>query len=359
MGVNIKFWKGKRVLVTGHSRFKGSWLSIWLEEIGAKVIGVSLDAPTVPSIFQKANIADDLTSIRQDIRDGERLKTIFKKYQPEIVFHLAAQPLVRQSYQKPVETYEINVMGTLHVLEAIRNCNSVRSAVLITTDKCYENKEWDWGYRENEPMGGHDPYSSSKASCELLIASYRSSYYSIKTHNQHNTAIASVRAGNVIGGGDWAKDRLIPDIIRAIQKNIPVSIRYPNAIRPWQHVLEPLYGYLKLAECLFKDGDKYAEGWNFGPRDDDAKPVIWIVNKVLDLWGGGTSIVDHGDHLHEAGLLKLDCSKAHNRLDWQPIWSLEMALHKIVEWHKYEIENEGSVKSICIKQIHDYMKGTK
>jgi CDP-glucose 4,6-dehydratase len=355
MGVNTNFWKDKKVLVTGHTGFKGSWLSIWLEEMGSKVVGISLDAPTVPSIFKKAGIEKDIISLHQDIRDGERLKALFEEYQPEIVFHLAAQPLVRHSYKNPVETYETNVMGTLHVLEAIRSCKSVKSAVLITTDKCYKNKEWDWGYREIDSMGGHDPYSSSKACCELLIESYRDSYYPKENYSQHKVAIASVRAGNVIGGGDWAKDRLIPDIIRAIQNDTPVGVRYPEAIRPWQHVLEPLYGYLKLAEYLFKDGSEYAEAWNFGPRDEDVKSVGWIVNQVIDLWGEGQSTIDCGKNPHEAGLLKLDCSKVHARLNWRPVWNLEKTLYKIVEWHKQEAETKNSVKDICVKQIYDYM----
>ena len=353
--MEIEFWKGKKVLVTGHTGFKGSWLSLWLQSMQADVVGISLDPPTTPSLYEQAQVGDDMTSLRADIRDIDKIKSIFQEHQPEIVFHLAAQPLVRYSYHEPVETYATNVMGTLHVLEAIRCCKSVRAAVMITTDKCYENREWDWGYRENEPMGGHDPYSSSKGCAELLIASYRDSYFSKQDFSQHKTAIASVRAGNVIGGGDWAEDRIIPDIIRAFQNNETVHIRNPNAIRPWQHVLEPLAGYIELAEHLYADGMQWAEGWNFGPKDDDAKPVEWIVTKMSNLWGEDAQWhIDDGEHPHEANYLKLDCSKAHAKLGWKPRWDLGLALEKIVSWHK-EMNNGVSAKFLCQNQIKEYM----
>ena len=356
MVVNKEFWKNKRILVTGHTGFKGSWLSLWLQNMGANVVGVSLDPPTKPCLYEQARIADEMDDLRADIRDLNNIKAIFKKYKPEIVFHLAAQSLVRYSYREPVETYQTNVMGTLNILEAIRSVESVRAAVMITTDKCYENREWEWGYRENEPMGGHDPYSSSKGCAELLIASYRDSYFPIAAYDEHKTAIASVRAGNVIGGGDWAEDRLIPDIIRAVQLNTIVHIRNPNAIRPWQHVLEPLGGYIELAEKLFISGDKYAEAWNFGPKEEDAKPVQWIVKKITELWGEGAKwVIDKGEHPHEASYLKLDCSKAHTKLKWWPKWPLETALGKIIEWHKEELKG-ADMKLYTLNQIENYMQ---
>jgi CDP-glucose 4,6-dehydratase len=354
MVTHQNFWQGKKVLVTGHTGFKGSWLSLWLQYSGAEVTGFSLEPPTNPSLFIKANVADQMSSIIGDIRDLALVKKVFLETQPEIVFHMAAQPLVRYSYLEPVETYATNVMGTLHVLEGIRSINSVRSAVMITTDKCYENKEWSWGYRENEPMGGYDPYSSSKGCAELLIASYRNSYFPNSHYPQHRTAIASARAGNVIGGGDWAEDRLIPDIMRAIMQGKPVNIRNPHAIRPWQHVLEPLSGYLMLAQKLFEEGASHAEGWNFGPNDADAKPVSWIVDHLTKSWGEGASwVIDGGAHPHEAHYLKLDCSKAKMRLDWYPCWHLEETLDKIVTWHKAYQEN-NNMREITLKQIADY-----
>ena len=346
MQITPTFWKNRKVLITGHTGFKGSWLSLWLQHLGAELTGISLDPPTSPSLYQRAEVANGMISLRQDIRNGEELKKYFQQYKPEIVFHLAAQPLVRYSYKAPVETYETNVMGTLHVLEAIRTIDSVQATVLITTDKCYQNREWYWGYREIDPMGGHDPYSSSKGAAELLIASYRDSYL---------PNIASVRAGNVIGGGDWAEDRLIPDIIRAFQSSETVSIRNPHSIRPWQHVLEPLYGYLVLAEKLCTDGKRYSQAWNFGPNDEDAKPVQSIVEWMTKQWGGDASWrVEQGEHPHEAKYLKLDCSKARKHLQWMPAWNLEVALEKIVEWHKFD-KQTNNMRDVCVNQIHDYI----
>jgi len=354
--VKREFWKGKSVLVTGHTGFKGSWLCLWLQELGASVVGISLDPPTDPNLYEQAGIADNMLSLRQDIRDGEKLVAMIDEYQPEVVFHLAAQPLVRYSYREPVETYATNVMGTLHVLEGMRQAKSVRAAVMITTDKCYENREWDWGYRENEAMGGYDPYSSSKGCAELLIASYRNSYFNVSRFAEHKTALASARAGNVIGGGDWAEDRLIPEIIRAFEKNQIVKIRNPHAIRPWQHVLEPLCGYIELAERLYSEGSPWAEAWNFGPNEEDARPVEWIVNEICQYWSDNASWEkDKGEHPHEAHYLKLDCSKAHARLQWWPRWSLKDALQKIVDWHK--AHNSGEPASeLCRQQIRAYMK---
>ncbi len=350
------FWQNRKVLITGHTGFKGGWLSLWLQKIGCNVIGVSLDPPTSPNLYQQANIKHGMVSLRADIRNLTDIKTIFQEHQPEVVFHLAAQPLVRQSYIDPIETYQTNVMGTLNILESMRAIKSVRSAVMVTTDKCYDNKEWVWGYRENEPMGGYDPYSSSKGCAELLIASYRHSYFS--KQGSDNTAIATVRAGNVIGGGDWADDRLIPDIIRAFQKGSTVQIRNPNSVRPWQHVLEPLAGYLTLARKLFDNGNQYAQAWNFGPSDNDVKPVQWIVEKMSDYWNGEALwAVDDGDHPHEANYLKLDCSKARSNLLWEPKWNLEYSLKKIIEWHKAAIQGED-LQKLSLTQIESYMNDT-
>ena len=357
MAINKNFWKGKKVLVTGHTGFKGSWLSLWLQSLGAEVVGVSLDVPTTPSLYEQANVSENMISLREDIRDVVAIRKIFQDHLPEIVFHLAAQPLVRLSYREPVETYEINVMGTLHVLEGIRSVDSVRSAVMITTDKCYQNKEWVWGYRETDTLGGHDPYSSSKGAAELLISSYRNSYFPQDKYSEHKTAIASARAGNVIGGGDWAEDRLIPDIIRAFQNNKEVVIRNPKSTRPWQHVLEPLSGYLKLAEQLEKNGDQYAEAWNFGPAEIDARPVKWIVEKMVKLWGENANwINDKSEHPHEANYLKLDCSKAHMKLNWYPRWDVSETLLRIVEWHKLK-DGHNNYRKLCLTQINDYMRG--
>jgi CDP-glucose 4,6-dehydratase len=350
MEITPTFWNNKKVLITGHTGFKGSWLALWLQYMGAKVTGISLDPPTAPSLYQTAEIAIGMTSLRQDIRDGKKLKQLLQKHQPEIVFHLAAQPLVRYSYKEPVETYATNVMGTLHLLEAVRSIDTVQGTVLITTDKCYENREWHWGYREIDPMGGHDPYSSSKGAAELLIASYRDSYL---------PNIASVRAGNVIGGGDWAEDRIIPDIIRAFQNNKSVEIRNPQAIRPWQHVLEPLAGYIQLAEQLTATPKKYAQAWNFGPKEEDAKPVQWIVEQMAKQWGSDAKwTIDQTEHPHEANYLKLDCSKAHAELNWYPKWSLQTALQKIIQWHQIEIEQKD-MRQYTVSQIEQYMGDTK
>jgi len=349
------FWQGKKVFLTGHTGFKGSWLCLWLSSLGAEVTGYALEPPTNPSLFELARVGELVTSIIADIRDLERLKSEMINAEPDIVVHMAAQPLVRDSYKIPVETYAINVMGTVHLLEAVRGCPSVRAVVNVTTDKVYENREWVWGYRENEPFGGYDPYSNSKGCSELVTAAYRSSYFNPCDYSQHGVAVASARAGNVIGGGDWAGDRLIPDIIRAILAGEPVQIRNPNAIRPWQHVLEPLSGYLMLAQKLYEDGVRYAEGWNFGPLDEDARPVEWIVRQMCGLWGNGTSFeIDSGMHPHEANYLKLDCSKARAELGWHPRWGLGRAIESIVSWTRVYRDN-GDLRSETMRQIEEYL----
>lgn len=353
------FWRGKRVFLTGHTGFKGSWLSLWLVSLGAKVTGYALEPPTDPSLFALAGVGELVNSTIADVRDLERLKEEMAKVAPEIVIHMAAQPLVRDSYKIPVDTYAVNVMGTVHLLEAVRNCPSVRAVVNVTTDKVYENREWHWGYRENEPFGGYDPYSSSKACSELVTAAYRSSYFVNSTFNsstlqRHGAAVATARAGNVIGGGDWATDRLIPDVIRAILAGEAVPIRNPHAIRPWQHVLEPLSGYLALAQRLYTDGPAFASGWNFGPPEEDARPVQWLVERLCALWGAGADWrLDGGDHPHEAHYLKLDCAKAHAELCWWPRWGLERTLASIVEWTR-AYQNGGDLRAMCRQQIADY-----
>ena len=339
--MNRAFWKGKRVLVTGHTGFKGSWLSLWLQLLGADVLGYALPPPTNTSMYEIARVADGMTSVIGDIRDLEHIKTTIAEYRPEIVFHLAAQPLVRHSYKDPVETYSTNVMGTVSLLESIRNSATTRVVVNITTDKCYENKGWVWGYRENDTLGGHDPYSSSKACAELVISSYRRSYFSHEAYDQHRVAIASARAGNVVGGGDWARDRLIPDIIIAVMENRPAVIRSPSATRPWQFVLEPLYGYISLAERLWAHGPQFAQAWNFGPNNDESKPVSWIAEFLTQLWGDGASwTLDLAQHPYEEKHLTLDSSKAESLLAWSTKISLSTTLDWIVEWYRAYKQNE-------------------
>jgi CDP-glucose 4,6-dehydratase len=354
LAVNPVFWHGKRVLLTGHTGFKGSWLSLWLQSMGAQVTGYALAPPTNPSLFDMADVGKGMTSVIGDIRDLVKLQSVFGEHQPEIVIHMAAQPLVRYSYQNPVETYATNVMGTVHLLEAVRNTPGVKAVVNITTDKCYENKEWVWGYRENEPMGGFDPYSNSKGCAELVSAAYRSSFFNANSYAQHGVATATVRAGNVIGGGDWAQDRLIPDILVAFEQGRKVCIRNPHAIRPWQHVMEPLRGYLTLAEQLFEHGPSFGEGWNFGPNDEDAKPVGWIVEQMAALWGADAQWqVDGGEHPHEAHYLKLDISKARSRLDWHPALRLQDALALIIEWSKQHAAG-GNMRQLTLSQLQAY-----
>ena len=347
---NPTFWRGKRVFLTGHTGFKGSWLSLWLQSMGAELHGLALEAPTTPNLFTVAQVASGMAgSTLGDIRDLATVQKAMQASQPDIIIHMAAQPLVRLSYAEPVETYATNVMGTVHVLESARHTPSVKAVVVVTTDKCYENKEWLWGYREDEPMGGHDPYSNSKGCSELVTSAYRSSFL-----QGQGIAVASARAGNVIGGGDWAADRLVPDILRAFEQNQPVIIRNPHATRPWQHVLEPLSGYLTLAEHLYTDGQAFAEGWNFGPKDNDAQPVQWIVEHMVNSWGNGASWQqDGGVHPHEANYLKLDISKAKARLGWQPHWPLATALAHITTWHQAWLANDD-MKKLCLAQIQQY-----
>jgi len=356
--MNIDFWTGKRVFITGHTGFKGSWLSLWLQKLGADVTGYALSPPTTPNLFEAARVADGMHSVIDDIRNVERLVAAMRQAAPEIVIHMAAQPLVRHSYANPVETYSTNVMGTVHLFEAVKQTPGVRAVVNITSDKCYENREWAWGYREDEAMGGYDPYSSSKGCAELITAAYRNSFFAPSRYDRHRVAIASARAGNVIGGGDWALDRLIPDIMRAIAENTPVIIRNPHAIRPWQHVLEPLSGYLLLAQRLYETGSDHGGAWNFGPHDEDAKPVQWIVEKLAAHWGEGASwVLDTEEHPHEAHYLKLDCSKAKMRLNWHPRWRLANALEHIVSWHKAQRAG-ADMHEFTMKQIIDYSDDT-
>lgn len=350
------FWSGKRVFLTGHTGFKGGWLSLWLQSLGAELTGYALPPPTQPSLFEVGRVSEEMRSVIADIRDLPTLQQAMQSAQPEIVFHLAAQPLVRYSYINPVETYATNVMGTVYVLEAVRHTPSVKAVVNVTSDKCYENREWVWGYRENEPMGGYEPYSNSKGCAELVTSAYRSAFFNPAAYAQHGVAVASARAGNVIGGGDWALDRLIPDILRAFEVSQPVMIRHPRAVRPWQHVLEPLSGYLILAERLYRDGAAFAEAWNFGPSEEDAQPVQWIVERLADAWGSGASWQrDVHPQPHEAGYLKLDCSKAKSRLGWVARWSLAEAIDRIVAWHK-ALRAGADMRAWSLAEMADYQQ---
>lgn len=348
------FYKDKKVLITGHTGFKGSWLCLVLKQFGADVYGYALIPPTSPSLYVEADIDKMITSYIGDIRDFSNLSKVMSDVKPDIVIHMAAQALVRESYLNPIETYSVNVMGTVNLFEAIRYCSSVKAVVNVTSDKCYENREWNWGYRENEPMGGHDPYSSSKGCSELITSSFRKSFFDVIDSEKHPVLIASARAGNVIGGGDWAKDRLIPDFVKSISKGENLIIRNPNAIRPWQHVLEPLSGYLMLAEKLFNNNKKFADSWNFGPDDKDAKNVAWISSRICELWIENSSfIIDDKPHPHEANYLKLDCSKAKAILGWNPKWNIEKTLEKVVEWYKV-FYNHQNVRLMSEQQIKEY-----
>ncbi len=348
--IDKAFWKNKRVYLTGHTGFKGSWLSLWLTSLDAIVKGYALKPPTTPNLFEEAKVTQKIDSEIGDIRNQQQLQKSIVDFNPDILIHMAAQPLVRYSYIEPIETYEVNVMGTAKVLEVARKCPDLRCIVNITTDKCYENKEWEWGYRENEPMGGYDPYSSSKACAELVTTAYRQSFMQVQ-----NIGLASVRAGNVIGGGDWAEDRLIPDILRAFEKNKSVIVRNPKATRPWQHVLEPLSGYILLAQKLYEKPDEFAEAWNFGPYDIDVKPVEWILNQMISNWKGASWQLDQGIHPHEAGSLKLNISKAEAKLHWHPTWRLVGALEKIIQWHTAWLNKEDML-AVCLDEIEEYMR---
>lgn len=354
MEINRNFWKDKKVLITGHTGFKGSWLSLWLQECGAELIGYSVGIPTTPSLFDVARVSDGMISIFGDVRDLNRIKGVMEKYEPAIVIHLAAQAIVRKGYEDPVGTYSTNVMGTVNVLEAVRHSGSVRAALMITSDKCYENREWHWGYRENDPMGGHDPYSSSKGCAELVVSAYTRSFFGSESLGAKPVFVASARAGNVIGGGDWAKDRLVPDTMRAILERQPVVVRYPGSTRPWQHVLEPLRGYLLLLENLWVHGSDFVGAWNFGPDDRDAKTVSWIAEMLTGLWGDGASwTTDSTKHPHEATYLKLDCSKAKSLLSWMPRLNITQALEWIVEWYK-GYSGGATMRQVTLGQIARY-----
>lgn len=349
--MNPAFWRNKKVLLTGHTGFKGSWLALWLQQLEAKLCGIALAPNTEPNLFKLAHVAQNMESHYADIRDYEQTKKIIDQFQPEIIIHMAAQPLVRYSYEHPIETYATNVMGTVHILEAAKHCESVRAVVNVTTDKCYENKEWVWGYRENEPMGGHDPYSNSKGCSELVTSAYRDSFY-----KKLNKGLASARAGNVIGGGDWALDRLVPDIINSIVKGKSVIIRNPQAIRPWQHVLEPLSGYLLLAEKLCNSPVVYSSGWNFGPYVHEAVNVESMVEKIFTNWHGenaGWKIEQDKNQLHEANFLKLDITKASTELQWQPRLNLDETIQWIVDWYQMWLDNQNMYE-FTVKQINAY-----
>jgi CDP-glucose 4,6-dehydratase len=353
-------WQGKRVFLTGHTGFKGGWLALWLTKLGAEVRGYGLDPYTDPNLLSAVRLPSVIEDLRGDIRDAARLDKSMADFSPEVVFHLAAQPLVRLSYADPIGTYETNVIGTARVLDAVRRTPSVRAVVSVTTDKCYENKEWLWGYRETDPLGGYDPYSSSKACAELVSAAFRSSYFHPAQLHQpggHTTAIATARAGNVIGGGDWSLDRLIPDLVAGFTRGEPVRIRRPDAIRPWQHVLEPLHGYILLAEKLLSPGPeaaKYATAYNFGPTEDDAQPVRWLVEKMTQFWGNNASwTLDPDVGVHEAGYLKLDASRARHDLGWRPRLRLETALDWLVEWYKASLTTTD-LQALTLQQIAAY-----
>jgi CDP-glucose 4,6-dehydratase len=348
--IDQKFWEGKRVFLTGHTGFKGSWLSLWLSSLGAEVNGYALKSPTSPALFDEAIVGKVINSQIGDIRDQDLLRESMLKINPDILIHMAAQSLVRYSYDSPIETYEVNVIGTAIVLEMARSCSNLKAIVNITTDKCYENDERSQGYKENDPMGGHDPYSSSKGCAELVTSAYRRSFL-----QEQGIGLASVRAGNVIGGGDWAGDRLIPDILRSFEKSEPVVIRNPKATRPWQHVLEPLSGYLVLAQKIYKNQEKYSEGWNFGPDEKGIKPVDWILDKMISKWPNSSWKLDTDSNPHEANFLKLDISKAESKLGWHPIWGLSHTLDKIIDWHRAWL-NKEDMQTICIGEIEEYTR---
>jgi len=348
------FWKNKKVFITGHTGFMGSWLCLWLQSLGAEVTGYSLNPPTEPNLFELCGLRDLVRSVIADVRDGARLVAAMRQAAPEMVIHLAAQSLVRESYRIPVENYAVNVMGTVNLLEAARNVGGVRALVNVTTDKIYENREWVWGYRENDALGGFDPYASSKACSELVTQAYVSSFFAPGDYAAHGTAIATARAGNIIGGGDWAAERLVPDCVRAILRKQAVRIRNPHAVRPWQHVLEPLSGYLLLARRLCESGPAFGGPWNFGPGEADARTVEYVVQHLCSAWGeGACSAADPGPHPHETHHLKLDCSKARVGLEWRPRWDLETAIGKVVDWTRV-YQAGGDVRAACLAQIEEY-----
>lgn len=353
--MDTTFWQGKRVLLTGHTGFKGSWLSLWLQSVGAELLGYALQPPTNPNLFEVARVAEGMTSVIGDVCDREHLRAVVADFRPQIVVHMAAQSVVRSSYADPVFTYNTNVMGTVNLLEAIRQVGGVRVVVNVTSDKCYENREWVWGYRENDPLGGYDPYSSSKACSELVTTSYRNSFFHPSEYTEHGLAIASARAGNVIGGGDWTPDGLVSDIIKSLLTQQPILIRNPYATRPWQHVLDALNGYMTLAEHLYNNGAAFAEAWNFGPYESSIKPVGWLVEQLLSLWGENASWEQDKAHQpHEANALSLDCSKARFKLGWEPKLSLAEALEQIIVWTK-SYQAGDNMQQVTRAAIHQFM----
>jgi CDP-glucose 4,6-dehydratase len=353
MGLSPAFWRGKRVLLTGHTGFKGSWLALWLKSLGAQVTGFALEPSTEPSLYQLARVSDGINDQRGDLRDLGALMEVLANVEPEIVLHLAAQPLVREGYRDPLGTYSSNVMGTLNLLEAIRQVGCVRACVLVTTDKVYANQEWLWPYRENEALGGHDPYSSSKACCELLAQSYAASFFAADKYDEHGLALATARAGNVLGGGDFAPERLIPDVLKAWSADEPVTLRYPQAVRPWQHALEPLAGYLQLAAGLYEKGQEFAGAWNFGPGESDMCSVGEVVELLAKRWPQAPGLRIEASDLHEAGLLRLDSSRARQLLKWQPRWSLQQCLEHTLDWHLAWKKGED-MREVTLKQLDLY-----
>jgi CDP-glucose 4,6-dehydratase len=359
MIMDSNFWQGKRVLLTGHTGFKGSWLSLWLQSIGVDLWGYALEPPTNPSLFEVARVADGMTSVMGDIVDYAHLHQVVAAFRPEIVIHMAAQSVVGTSYLDPVANYRANVMGTVHLLEAIRQVGGVRAVVNVTSDKCYENREWVWGYRETDPLGGYDPYSSSKACAELVTAAYRNSFFNPTNYLEHGVAIATARAGNVIAGGDWTANGLVADITRSLLQQQPIIIRNPSAIRPWQHVLDALNGYLTLAENLYAKGSAFAEAWNFGPDESDIKPVGWLVDRLLALWGdGATWEQDRAYRPHEANSLSLDCAKVRLKLGWKPQIALAQSLEQIIAWTK-AYHSGADMQQVTNAQIEKFKQLTE
>ncbi len=354
MGIDNNFWKNKKIFITGHTGFKGSWLSLWLQSLGADLTGYSLEPNTEPNLYDVAGVENGMKSIIGDITTYEKLNEAIMSAKPEIVFHMAAQPLVRYSYENTIETFSTNVLGTVNLLESIRYLDSVKAVVNITTDKCYENKEWVWSYRENEPMGGHDPYSSSKGCAELVTSSFRRSFFSKDTYDLHGVALASVRAGNVIGGGDWSEDRLLPDLFKSINNNKSIKIRNPDSVRPWQHVLEPLSGYIQLAQKLFNDGMKYAEAWNFGPESSDMISVLDVIKKIDQYISKEVKWeIDSEKNVHEANLLMLDISKVKKQLKWKPLMTIDESLKRTAEWEE-AFNNKQNMRDFTLNQIDRY-----